>query len=208
MDDIKGFLISGDINPERRRRFFKYLLRGAARVRARHDTKYRERFLRKIDHLKDVEDIQDYNLNHLSASRARRNKEIAKEINETGKERDRSGSKERKQETPKNLEGKVVLEDKKTKAEVVRKSVLIKDLKGKIRDIQSKIKIISREYGDDYTSDLKKKIYMLNEKLEEIEGSEDHRKSVKKVKRKVKAKSYGPKKKIKSKNGSGKNKKR
>ena len=59
MEDEYKFL--GNVNPQRRKRFFKYLIRSAAKVRAKKNLMYRSHFVKNIDKLRTIEDLKDLN---------------------------------------------------------------------------------------------------------------------------------------------------
>lgn len=184
---MKNFKLAGEINPERRRRFFKYLLRNATRVRAEKDVAYRIKFVSKINKINDSGDEFDYDFvsPHIKTSKKvknellnKANEEMKKELNkktlekaifeqiEEDDEKKRNNNSQSKRDNSDNIN--------KPKASLVSQKDLVSDLKERIKEIKSQTKDLPR--NDPIVSALHDKIDLLNNKIKSLEG-----KKVKKI---------------------------
>lgn len=165
---MTDFKLIGDINPERKRRFFKYLLQNAARVRAEKDVAYRMKFLSKIEKLNDGdmdEEVETRSKNEIKkeliekANNTLNKKTLEKALFESANElrnvsNNIDNSKENKRNNP--------------SVNLVSKNKLVKQLKERINLIQSKAR--SLPTNDPLVSALHEKITQLNKKLNSLEG--------------------------------------
>jgi small-conductance mechanosensitive channel len=138
------FPVSGNINPKRRKRFFKHLLRRAAEFRAKRDVAYRTKFLHHIDHLKSVEDLESVFKPH--------KKVVKDEIKDVARHDMKKFLREQK-------------------AQVVSKSQLLGELKSRLKEVHSKTKSLSQDLDDDVLQVLKSKAKLLESKIKDLQIS-------------------------------------